>query len=164
MAKIACKEYTIEDRRKAAALFATLGSYKMVARKLGISDSTLHYWKNDDEWQATLATCRAALTDEHIQTHLNLVTKAQQVVADRLENGDTKVVAGELQRVPVSLKDAVLAMGIAQDKAQILQMKPTHISATDDRLLKLAEKLGSIARQQEARTVEGEVVSKEGVA
>ena len=153
------RQYTPEDRRAAARAFAATGSTDRASKLVGIPRPTIHTWGvQDEDYIATLNACRQSATQEHVQTYLNLIAQAQEQMADRLENGDYCHRHGELHRIPVSLMAAASAMAICQDKAQLLQRRPTSITAGEDRLEALAQRLGEIARAAQARTVEGVVM------
>lgn len=155
-----CNQYTAEDRRNAAVLFSTLGSLQAVSNATGIPRPTISGWQEDSEFIATLNECRRQLTQEHINRHLQIVEKAQTEVLDRLEHGDHQLTrSGDVVRVPMKGKDVAVVMAIAQDKAQILQNKPTSISATDDRLARIAERLEkAIGNRSKLVSVDGEIV------
>ena len=159
------RQYTPDDRRAAARAFASTGSITRASKLVGIPHPTIYGWsESDEDYIATLNSCRQSATQAHVQTYLNLITQAQEQMADRLENGDYCHRHGELHRIPVSLMAAASAMSICQDKAQLLQRRPTSITAGEDRLEALAQRLGEIARAAQAKTVEGEVMPSKAPA
>lgn len=154
------RTYTAEDRRQAAALFASLGTFQAVADATGITRQTISGWQEDAEFIAALNECRRQLTQEHINVYQKIITKAQETVLDRLQYGDEVLTKdGSIARVAMKGKDAAVVMAIANDKAQILQNKPTSISATDDRLARIAERLEkAIGQRSKLVSVDGEIV------
>jgi hypothetical protein len=67
---------------------------------------------------------------------------------------------GSLVRIKVDAKSLAVIASIATQNAQLLQHRPTSIAGNiDARLLAIAETLARAARDAEARTVTGDVVS-----
>ncbi|MCH7893834.1 MAG: transposase, partial [Proteobacteria bacterium] len=85
--------YTDEQRREAAALYASKGVMSAVSRDTGIPESTLCEWKNKSAWWDTaLGEARSEIGERILAQNLQIVEKANERVTDSLENGDEKLV------------------------------------------------------------------------
>ena len=138
---------------EAASLYAVTGDLKQVSNLTEVPESTLKLWRKQEWFQQVLREVWSE-NNELLNTKLtNSIQKAQDLLADRLENGDAKVLkTGEIVRVPISGKDLALITAIQFDKRQILRGEPTtrteSVSAgerTDNNLAKLAEAFKSLA-------------------
>lgn len=141
-----CRTYTAEDRREAAKHYAIIGTLRGTERQTGIPAETLCEWQDRPEWQQTVTQCRTSLTQEHIQSYLNLITQAQEAAATRLREGDEVVInrgrdGVEIVKRAVNGRDAMIMASIATERAQLLQRLPTSINANDDRLERIANRL-----------------------
>ena len=141
-----CRTYTDEDRREAAEHYAIIGTLRGTERQTGIPAETLCEWQDRAEWQQTVTQCRTSLTQEHIQSYLNLITQAQEAAATRLRDGDEVVInrgrdGVEIVKRAVNGRDAMIMASIATERAQLLQRLPTSINANDDRLERIANRL-----------------------
>lgn len=155
---VTCKDYTQQERFAAIEQFALLGSYTMVKNAIGIPVNTLKHWiEYDGECQAYLQSCRNNITKEHIQGFQRLVTEAQKRVLARLDEGDEQIVkvGDEIRKVKVAVKakDAAIIAAVATDKSNLLLNKPTSITATDDRLSRIAERLERALTERDAKVV-----------
>lgn len=116
----------------------------------GIPHRTIKYWMAQQWGKEVVGLIRDKL-DDHLDSSFTAIAHtANEVVLDRLENGDfVKNKDGSLSRIPVSAKDAMITGSIAFDKRSLLRGKPTSITesqqSTDDRLTTLAEKFRNIA-------------------
>lgn len=155
--------HTDEDRRRAVIEFSVVGNMSKVADKLGISSKTLSHWKNHTEWWPKLeAEIADQIQDEILANNLQIATKAQEGLLDRIENGDleTRVLKGEggvseirQVRQAVKARDLAIIGSIAQDKARVQLGKPTRISDTSNAMADLAEQFRELARQNQEKVV-----------
>lgn len=157
-------------RVEAATTYAVTGSAPHVAELTGIPEATIRSWRKQEWFQAILKEVWSE-NNELLNTKLtNSIQKAQDLLDDRLDNGDTKVLKdGTLVRVPISGKDLSLITAINFDKRQILRGEPTSRSETVGPGEKVVSKLEQLAETFKAlanktrKPLEGEVVDAEFV-
>src|SRR3990167_4373077 len=151
--------YTREQIAEAAAHYVVLGSAEAVERITGIAHQRISYWRKEAWWDDLVARIRDDKRDELDAQLTGVVHQAVSAVADRLNDGDWVVNQGELRRIPVKMRDAMLVAAIAFDKRQISRNLPTSISETgSERLRELQAQLRAVS----GRTIEGERVDGEG--
>jgi transposase-like protein len=113
---VAKRSYTDEQRASAlAALEANAGDVRKTARELGIPEATLRLWKQGKRHPEAAAMCAAKKAP--------LAEALREVARQLLESIPSKIDESSLSQVAV-------AMGIAVDKAQLLDGKPTGIQDT----------------------------------
>ena len=153
---------------EAATTYAVTGSAVMVAALTKIPEVTIRGWRKQDWFQAILKEVWAE-NNELLNTKLtNSIQKAQDLLDDRLDNGDHKVLKdGTVVRVPISGKDLSLITAINFDKRQILRGEPTSRSETVgpgektlNKLEQLAETFKSLANKTR-QPIDGEVIDVE---
>lgn len=145
-------QYSDEDRRQAVIEFYVHGNLTRVSKRLSIPVTTLSDWTRQEWWEALAAEIRTQVDQRILASNLAIAQRAQDAILERLENGDTRVLAnGERVSQPVSARDLSVIGGIAQDKARVQQNMPTSISgksATEAALAGLADFLKQIAREE----------------
>lgn len=144
--------YTDIERKQAVAHWMVLGNIKEVGRQLGIPESTLHQWKQQEWWNDYYAVLRA---DKNLDVDAMMtaaVHKALNVVLDRLEHGNLMYIDGQHVRVGVHGRDAAVIAGILFDKRQLLRSLPTSISERSSKLDDLAGRFTVLIDQ--AKTIE----------
>ena len=98
---------------------------------------------------------------EQIQaTNMQIATRAGEQILDRLQNGDTVVVRGEVTKLPVKARDLSVVSGIAIDKTLQLGTPKTH-DLKSESMEELLEKFRQIARQENASQEAARVVSEQ---
>jgi hypothetical protein len=106
-------------------------------------------------WKEKMHQLRAEDTAELTEAATNIAKQSQEVVKERLTNGDFILNRdGELIRKPVSARDAAIIGAVAIDKRKILQEEPVREQelGTSERLLKLVEQF---ARFTSAKEIKG---------
>lgn len=155
--------YDDEQRRSACAIYQILGSLKKVSDQTGICPRTLSDWKNSEWWAEYAEHIKQETNDEIVAGYSRIILKTMDIVEDRLDNGDAKVVkvgtGYEIVQVPIAGKDAALIGAIGTDKRQILLHQPTSISGKEDSMADLMQQFQKIARESREKIIEGEVVS-----
>ncbi len=137
----------------AAYLYAASGNYSQVARDTNIPRTTIVSWANGDcaVWVDSLVKARQEISDEILAQNLAIAIKAGDIVLDRLENGDEKLVWDKekkehvIKRVKPGAYHSMLVSGISQDKARTQQNLPTSISSNLDSRA-LAEQCKELSR------------------
>lgn len=111
---------------EAASMYAVLGDAVKVAELTSIPEATIRSWRKQEWFQQVLKDVWNE-NNELLNSKLTKsIQKAQDLLDDRLDNGDCKVTRdGEIIRVPISGKDLSLITAINFDKRQILRGEPT---------------------------------------
>ncbi len=156
----------------AAYLYAASGNYSQVARDTNIPRTTIVSWANGDcaVWVDSLVNARQEISDEILAQNLAIAIKAGDIVLDRLENGDEKLVWDKekkehvIKRVMPSGKDSMVISGIAQDKGRVQMGLATSIVGKAESMESLAQvfrkiskdwdKLKVVATQDETEEIE----------
>lgn len=154
------KHWTPRDRVKAVAAYLVLGNMARVEEQTGIPIGTLNFWKTQPWWYEQVERIRIAEDQELDNTFTKIVKKTQEVILDRLENGEHFVNKdGVPYRKPVSLRDATLASGVSLDKRQTLR----NVPVSDQNKIGMQERLKNLEMQftklvsREEKVIEGEV-------
>jgi len=122
--------YTDEQRRQAVIGYQVYGSLTHLERQYGIPQQTLSDWKQSEWWDQLSSEVRSEVRDQITATYTRLLQQSQQVIEERLTNGDAVLTkTGAVIRMPVKMRDAAITMAICFDKRQILMNQPTSISA-----------------------------------
>lgn len=150
---------------EAATTFAVTGSVVEVSRLTGIPEHTLRSWRKQEWFQQILKEVWAENNELLNKKLTDSIQKAQDLLNDRLDNGDFKVLKdGEIVRVPISGKDLSLITAINFDKRQILRGEPTtrseSVSAGEKTLSKL-EQLADTFKQLASKSRKPEIVDAE---
>ena len=109
---------------------------------------------NHVPFHLSLTTELRSLKEEHIVAQLDgIIESAFKEAHDRLQNGDAKVIGGEIVRVPVSGRDATWMGAVAVDKRQLILIRPTSISGKAEDMTALIERFEILARESQAKIV-----------
>lgn len=142
-------------RIEVATLYAALGSVNAVAELSGVHATTIRGWRKEEWFVALLEEVRNENNDKIDVKFTETISKALDLVSERLENGDPHVLkTGEVIRVPVKIRDLALVSAINVDKRQILRNKPTAITQQQavpvlDKLDELAKAFTALANKKE---------------
>lgn len=133
-------------RTEAATLYAVIGDIDRTAELAKVSPNTLRSWRKEDWFKEIVRDVWAENNDLLNSKFTNMIQKAQDLLADRLENGDFKVLKnGEVVRVPISGKDLSLITAINFDKRQLLREGPQVATPEDGKVEKAVDKLEKLA-------------------
>ena len=146
-------QYSDEDRRQAAILYAIHGKVTKVAELLSIPRQTIDQWKRTDWWNNLYGAIQQEESEKCVARLAAIASQAFDEIDDRLTYGDHKVVAGELTRVPVGAKDLSVITAISIDKRQLLLSRPTSIRGNTDGMAALAAQFEQLAQQSRERSV-----------
>ncbi len=127
--QVKARSYTDDQKINAAVLYAHKGTFCAVARDTGIPRTTLIGWSKQALWDDELVKARHQISEHILAQNLAIATKANEVVLDRLENGDSVVTKDGVISVPMKGRDAAVVGGIMQDKAARGLGLPTQIHA-----------------------------------
>jgi len=105
------KSYEWSDKTKACQLYMLNGNMRIVSEVTDIPYDTLSDWKRSEWWPTLVEELRAAKRAKTGVKLSNIIDTSLEVLQDRLENGDWVLnnKTGEMQRRPVSLRDATTA-------------------------------------------------------
>lgn len=110
-------EYSDEIKLNAVEFYALTGDIRQTAAAVSVPPGTIRAWKRRDWWIDKLREIKAEQNREISAKYDILTRKAQEIVADRLENGEVVVTnKGTLVTKPISARDAVTILGIVADK------------------------------------------------
>ena len=122
-------QYTREQILDAATRWAFSGNARRLAEEQGIPPRTLQEWTQAEWWDALVAQIRADQSQELDGMLSGVLHSAVAAVADRLEHGEQVLDKdGQIKRVPVKARDAMLIGAISFDKRQIARSLPTSIT------------------------------------
>lgn len=158
------KHWSAKDKIRAVASFLVLGNMARVEEQTGIPLGTLNYWKTQPWWFEQVEKIRQSEDQEIDNSFTKIVKKTQEIILDRLENGDYYSNSdGVVARKPVSMRDAAIAGAISVDKRKILRDVP----ASEQNKIGMQERLRNLENQftklVTMKTIEGEVIdSKDG--
>lgn len=151
------KHWSGKDKVKAIACYLVSGNMARVAEATGIPLGTLNFWKTQPWWFEQVEKIRSEENQEIDHNFTRIVKKSQEIMMDRLENGDyTLARDGTAVRKPVSVRDAAIVGAIGIDKRETLRNIPrsqqTQIGMSE-RLKTLEEKFKSLSKR-EAETID----------
>lgn len=146
--------YPEEKKLEAAALYAMTGDPVRVHELCGVPTSALRGWMKQPWFQDVLSEIKQE-NNERLDAKLTeIVQKSQDLILDRLENGDYRVTKdGDEYRLPVGIRDLALVSAISVDKRQIVRNKPTsitqHQGGNTNTLEQLAQTFIELAQKKE---------------
>lgn len=147
------KHWSAKDRVRAVAAYLVVGNMATVSEQTGIPLQTLHSWKNQPWWFEQIEKIRQAEDQEIDNSFTKIVKKTQDIMMDRLENGDWFVTKdGKVGRKPVGLRDAAIAGAIGVDKRQVIRAAPvmeTSKIGMQERLKNLEAEFRKLAHREE---------------
>ena len=144
--------YPDEKRIEVVSLYACIGNPDTISDLTGVSVGTIRGWRRQEWFVALLEEIRDENNEKLDANFTQIVQKAQDLILDRLENGDFVLTKdGELIRKPVNARDLALTSAITVDKRQIIRNKPTsiseqHVTPVIGRLEQLAETFKTLAQ------------------
>lgn len=152
----------VEKKIQAATAYILEGgNVQKAAKAAGVHPNSIFNWKKEDWWYSLIEYIKKDF-NEDLKVHFgSILRKASNVVEDRLENGDQVLnyKTGAMEYRPISGKDAATILGIISDKSRVMDGLPNSITenkTTDQRMEYLAEQFEKIAKEKEARTIEGD--------
>jgi len=157
--------YKPDDYVMAAAYFVILGNTVKVSKYTGIPGRTIRSWTGQDWWKELVREVRKAKQDELDSKLTKIIMTASDKLEDRVLNGDTLVVQGDLTQVPLKAMDIAKVLGILYDKRALLRGDPTsRTETTKDSasiMRELQEKFADMAKEMLPKPIQGEVVFDE---
>lgn len=134
--------YPDAKRIEAATVFAFTGDIAKTAELAKLPHDTVKKWRREAWFKEILEEIREENNDKLDTLHTTVIHKSQELLLDRLENGDVTVLRdGSVIRKPVAVKELVQISGTITDKRQIIRNKPTSISGSQSEQKSETEKL-----------------------
>jgi hypothetical protein len=160
------KGWSDSDKVKAVTTYLAVGKLPLVEVVTGVPRSTLKQWRLQPWWKELEEEIRREDEYELDAKLSKLIDKSLDAVAERIENGEFRISkTGQIQRVPVTLKDVHRVAVDLVDKRNLIRGKPTsrvEKTETVDTLQKLAAQFAEwvkISMKPEPKVIEGEVLA-----
>jgi hypothetical protein len=119
--------YSREFKIHCASVWLLKGTNQGASIETQVPLTTFYQWVNSDWWATAVAAARKLYSQEMVAGFSRIQMKAQEVILDRLENGNEVMTKEGVQRVAMTGKDAAIVAAIAFDKRQIAMGNPTAI-------------------------------------
>ncbi len=117
--------YSDKKKTEAVVTYLAVGKLPLVSAVVDVPVATLRQWRTMPWWKEIEQEIRRE--DEYeLDTKLSkIIDKSLDAVAERIENGEFKLVNGKVLRVPASLKDVHRVSVDLVDKRNLIRGKPT---------------------------------------
>lgn len=152
--------FSIDDRIKAAMLYATDGNLAAVSRKMDLVYDTLKDWKCQPWWPLAVRECRDKKQDELDAMLSKVVFEAINEISDRVREGDFIAKKdGTVGRLPMKGRDLAITLGVLYDKRALIRGQATSHTISHshaDTVTKLENKFKEFAMALRGKTVQGE--------
>lgn len=149
--------YSPEQKIAAAQAYLITGTSVKAQKYCGVKADIIRLWKSNAPWWPDLfRTVKKQKNDELEATFTYIMDSALTQVADRLENGDSKLQKdGTLVKVPMGGKETAVVLSIMYDKRALLRGDVTSRVEKKDgnAMLLLQNKFEEIAKQLEAKPI-----------
>jgi len=126
-------QYSPEDRIAIAMAYVVEGGKSTKAAEKAthsigqeVKSATIRQWVSRAPWWPEAITISRQMLQQDLDNkYTRLIRKTESELLDRLENGNSQVVNGELIKVPVAARDLMTVHAIAVDKQAMLRGNPT---------------------------------------
>lgn len=149
--------YSPEQKIAAAQAYLITGTSVKAQKYCGVKADIIRDWKCRSTWWADLfLTVKKQKNDELEATFTYIMDSALNQVADRLENGDSKLQKdGTIVKVPMGGKETAIVLSIMYDKRALLRGDVTsRVEKKDGNAMRLLQtKFEEIAKQLEAKPI-----------
>ena len=149
--------YTPEQKVRAAQAYLITGTSVKAQKYCGIKADMIRKWKAQSEWWPELfQQVKKSKNDELEASFTQIMDSAIVQVADRLDNGDSKVQKdGSIIKVPMGGKEIAIVLSIMYDKRALLRGDVTSRTEKKDSnaMQLLQSKFEDIAKQLEAKPI-----------
>lgn len=144
--------YSINDKTRAACLYAVMADYNEVSKITEIPASELRSMAGEQWWQDVIKEVRKEENDSMSSQLTKIANTTFEKIVERLQVGDPVLnhKTGEISFLPIRFRDLANSLGSLIDKRQLLRGDPT--TRTDklgqDEILKLlGDKFESFAKK-----------------
>lgn len=149
--------YSPEQKIAAAQAYLITGTSVRAQKYCGVKADIIRTWKSKSGWWADVfETVKKQKNDELEATFTRIMDSGLNAVADRIENGDTKIGKdGSLINVPMGGKELAIVVSIMYDKRALLRGDVTsRVEKKDGNAMQLLQsKFEDIAKQLEAKPI-----------
>jgi hypothetical protein len=154
------QRWTDTDRLKVVTSYLILQNAARVEEATGVPAGTINYWRTLPWWESLEQQIKDSQALESVSRFSRIVQKTQELIEERLENGDFKLTKqGQIMRVPVDVKTlnqvADTAVKKKLDLEEALANRGTKDMTMPERLKQLEEKFTKFIN---IKTIEGEVI------
>lgn len=152
------KSYEWSDKTKACQLYMLNGNMRIVSEVTEIPYETLSDWKRSEWWPTLVEEIRAAKRAKTGVKLSTIIDTSLEVLQDRLQNGDWVLnnKTGEMQRRPVSLRDATTATNNLLTRQlqmeEIADKMENNKTTVQETLTLLAKEFQKMNRQKNNKT------------
>ena len=150
-------KYSPEQKVAAAQAYLITGTSIQAQKFCGVKADVIRKWKSESVWWADLfQQVKKSKNDELEASFTRIMDSSLVVIADRLENGDSKVQKdGSLIKVPMGGKETAIILSIMYDKRALLRGDVTsRVEKKDGNAMALLQtKFEEIAKQLEAKPI-----------
>ena len=143
---------------RCAYLYASLGNYSQVARDTKINRHSIMTWARESSvWDKALTKAKQEQSDELLAQHMESARLSGIELQDRIVNGDSRWVSGELIKQPMTGRDLAVVNGIQVDKGRTNMGLATSIKGDSKSMQTMIDRFERIERDHQAGR--GRVVS-----
>jgi len=143
--------YSPEQKVSAAQAYLITGTSVKAQKYCGVKADIIRHWKTRSDWWPDLfTTLKKQKNDELEASFTAIMESAVDQVADRLDNGDSKVQKdGSILKVPMGGKEIAIVLSIMYDKRALLRGDVTsRVEKKDSNAMALLQsKFEDIAKQ-----------------
>lgn len=162
--------YPEEDKIEAATLWAVTRDVERVHEITTIPRWAIKRWMKEPWWDNVVQQVRKEQNELLDAKLTSVISKAVDVITDRIENGEVFVdrKTKEQYRVPVNVKSASIALEVTSKERHLLRGEATSRSEAvdpDQKLQKLKDQFEKLAQSKQVNTqepMEGEYVTVPG--
>ena len=160
------KRYTEAEKRAACLEYFMTGNHKRTCRNLGIPESSMRNWRNEEWWGEWTIKFREDYDDELEAEFGEIIRLAHTGVKKGLIEGDEKLVYNphtkthEIKMVKPTAKEQAVIGAVMFDKRRLTLNKPTSITGnTQGAIENLANQFRELSKtfnEKKINSIEGE--------
>lgn len=153
------RKWSDTQKVEAVQTYMQLGTVKLTAQKLGISEHTVYYWQGTQWWKDIIRDIKAQERLLLTNRMRGIRDKSLDIVEERLQNGDFiyDQKTGKMKRKPMQAKD-VHKIAIDMIKEQIeIEKQEEHIlnqDSIEEKLEKLAKSFEQLANKNNLENIQ----------
>lgn len=115
-------QYTPEEKVFSCLGYVLTGNSMGASKISGVQSSTIRKWKSEAPWwKEVYGFCRSVAADRLDSKFTQLLDRVINEIENRLDNGDEKVLQGEIYRVQVPANVLVQMLTSIFDKRQLIR-------------------------------------------
>ena len=146
---------------RAAMAMTITGESEAAGKLCNIPGRTIRWWMDQDWWPSLVQDARRRKSQELDGIFTSIIHKATSQIVDRLDNGDTVILAktGEEKKRPVGAKDLAIITSILVDKRALGRGEATTRSdrvGTKDRINGLLNEFDEAGKKEPSKKIKEE--------